>query len=110
MVGSGPKSSVGLRFSGGGVRAKKFKIVVLSGGWAKGPKVYSVSICCFFGAQGSFRSTLDGSFPVFPGFLGLLFKYWTLNFSLTKKWFMILCVLGVLLGTPCVLCKVRAPF
>ena len=73
MVGSGPKSSVGLRFSGG---------------WAKGPKVYSVSICCFFGAQGSFRSTLDGSFPVFSGFLGLLFKYLAFNvFSYQKVFY-----------------------
>ena len=74
-MGSGPKSSVRVRFSGGGVRAKKFEIVFFSSGGAKGQKVYSVSICCFFGAQGAFWSNFDGLFLVFPGTPGFLFKY-----------------------------------
>ena len=110
-----------LIFSGGGVRAKKFSRASFLRWWGQGQKVQN---WCFLrwlgqGPKSVFsldllflwrpRSLLEYLWRIVSGISRaswISFQIFGVQPFLIKKCFMILCVLGILLGTPCGLSKV----
>ena len=110
-----------LIFSGGGVRAKKFSRASFLRWWGQGQKVQNWCFLRWLGQGPKSVFSLDLLFLWRPGILSehswrivssisriswTPFQIFGIQHFLIKKCSMILCVLGILLGTPCGLSKV----